>query len=276
MRGEQFPLSQSPFAKLTWPTDGCVALILDGASIPQIGQSIYEWSDGAVDAECLYASTRWESVSEFAPWLVWLKSDDHLVVRQFLERGARREWGYFLMSGHGPDVLRTYLGQLLVIERAPGCEELLRMAHPEMARSIIGERQIRPLPELPVDVVQRIVSPNLVTGTWVIQEPAGPSEGVNDPQSFGDVESLNATFLAFNRRRNNLLLWDLLDSHMREWLGGASLSAAYTKLSSKTFQAEQQGHRNPREQMRYLLEQFRKDEQTRIDASNELNLMDEQ
>ena len=276
MMSEQCLLSQSPFAQFAWPTDGCVALVLDGASIPHIDKSIYEWTGGAVEAECLYASTRWESVSEFAPWLVWLNSDDAPIVKQFLEDDARSESGYFLVSEHEPDLLRKYLRQLLVIERVPGCEELLRIAHPELARSIIGKGQIRPAPGLPSNLVQRVVSPDLVTGTWVIQEPPRRPEDVDGQPLSEDIESLDATFSAFNRRRDNLMVWELLDSPQREWLGSPLLSTAYSKLSHITQQAEQQGHRNPREQMRYLLEQYRGDEQTPIDAPTAHNFMDEQ
>jgi hypothetical protein len=276
MTGEQSPLSQSPFDQIDWPLDGCVALVLDGASIPNIDKTIYEWTDGIVEAECLYASTRWEPVSEFAPWLVWLNSDDDPIVRKFLEEGAVKESGYFLVSAHKPDLLRQYLRQLLVIERVPGCEELLRIAHPELARSIIGRGQISPGPVLPSDLVHRIATPDLVTGAWVIQEPPRRPSRFERQEISVNAESLDADFSAFNRRRANLMLWELLDPQLCEWLGGPSLSDAHSKLSQLTRQAEQKGHRSPREQMRYLLEQYHEHNQAPINASAAQNFMDEE
>lgn len=275
MNGGQWPLEKSPFAQIAWPTNGCVALVLDGASIPRIAQRIYEWSVGVVEAECLYASTRWEPVSEFAPWLVWLSSENDAVVRHFLEEGAGKEWGYFLLSEHKPDLLRDYLRQLLVVERVPGCAELLRIAHPELARSIIGEGRIGPAPALPSGVVNRVISPDLVTGTWAIQHPPG-KPGFLGQQLAESTEALEATFAAFNRRRDNLCLWELLDQALREWLGGPSIPDAFSKLSQLTQEAEQQHHQSPRGKMRYMLEQYRRDELARIDALKAHTFMDEQ
>jgi hypothetical protein len=276
MTGRQYSLASSPFSQLAWPANGCVALVLDGASIPHIDKSIYEWSGGAVEAECLYASTRWESVSEFAPWLVWLSSDNDPVVQQFLEEGAGKEWGYFLVSEHGPDVLGNYLRQLLVIERSPGCVELVRIAHPELARSIIGKGQVCPGPGLPPNVVHQIISPDLVSGAWVVQEPPQRPEVVDGRELPGDREPLDETFSAFNRRRDSLALWELMEQPVREWLGGQSLPLAFSKLSQLTVQAEQKGHPSPREKMRYLVELYHRDRQARIDDSRAHTFMDEQ
>lgn len=276
MRDEQCLLAESPFSRFTWPASGCVGLVLDGASIPHVGQSIYEWSGGVSEAECLYASTRWEPVSEFAPWLVWLNHEFDPIVSGFLEEGARKEWGYFLVSEHKPALLREYLRRLLVIERASGCEELLRIAHPELARSIIGQAQIGPDPALPSTVVHRLLSPDLVSGTWVIQEPPRRPEIVHGLELSEEMNALDATFAAFNRRRDNLSLWELLDQSIREWLGGQSLQVAFSKLARLTSQAEQLGYRSPREKMRYLSELYQRDAQTRIATSNAHTFMDEQ
>ncbi|TBW47436.1 DUF4123 domain-containing protein [Marinobacter halodurans] len=276
MKDEPWPLSESPFAQVTWPANGCVALVLDGASIPNIDQSIYEWSGGIVEAECLYASTRWEPVSEFAPWLVWLDREDNPAVKPFLEEGAGKEWGYFLLSGHPPAVLREYLHQLLAIERVPDSPELLRIAHPELARSIIGEQQISPAPQLPSDVVQNVISPDCVDETWVIQAPPHRPNQIPDQAASPDAQRLDATFSAFNRRKDNLSLWDQLDPPMREWLGGQHRSVAFPALARLAGEAEQQGHRNPRDKLRFLAARYHNDDQARIDTPNAHTFMDEQ
>ncbi len=252
MSDNLWPLSESPLAGFDWPAEGCVALVLDGASIPDIARSIYEWSDGMVNTECLYAVTRWEPVSEFAPWLVWLDSGNDPIVGRFLEEGAGKEWGYFLVSDHPRVQLWNYLRQLVAIERVPGYAELLRMAHPELARSIIGEGLIGPGAALPPNVVRQVISPDMVNGGWITQEPPPRSEVADGPNVSVNLEALDLRFAAFNRRRDNLALWELLEKPVRLWLGGPSLKMAYPKLASLATEAEQQGHHSPRKKRQYL------------------------
>lgn len=268
MSGNQWSLYESPLAGLTWPAEGCAALVLDGTSVPNIDNSIYEWSGEGVNAECLYAATRWEAVSEFAPWVVWLDSENDPIISRFLEEGAQKEWGYFLVSDHPPAQLREYLRQLVDIERVPGCVELLRIAHPELARSIIGEGLIGPGAALPSSVVRQMISPDLVNGVWITQEPPHRPEVADGHNLYGDMAALDATFAAFNCRRDNLSLWELLDQPVRQWLGGPPLRLAFPQLAKVTHKAEQQGHLNPRGKLHHLLELYRRDEQAHIVASN--------
>lgn len=268
MKSEQWPLTESPFSHAEWPGNGCVALVLDGTSVPSIEQTIYEWANGPVNVECLYALTRWEPVSEFAPWVVWLNGASDPVVSQFIEKGAHNEWGYILVSEHQPELLRDYLRQLITIERAPGSVELVRMAHPELARSLIGEGLISPKAAHPFPIVRQLISPDRVSGTWISQEPPRRPEGVTAPHSSDASEALDAVFLAFNRRRDNLLLWDLLDQSVRQWLGGPSISEAFPKLTMLTHDAERQGHRSPRDKLRFLLCQYDADQHADTSVSN--------
>lgn len=252
-------LSAPPFAHIKWPSNGTVALVLDGVSVPNVARSIYEWSGGAAKTECLYAGTRWEPVSDFAPWIVWLEGEKDPVLAAFLERGAAQEWGYLLVTNYCPDALRDYLRQLTVIERVPGCVELIRIAHPEMARRLIGEGLMLPGRDLPQDLVSQVASPNLVSGTWISQEP---SRNAGDPGNEGtpkNVEALDAAFCAFNRRRDNLALWEMMDRPVREWLGGPTIKDAFRKLDQITEEAESCGHAGPRHKFLYLLDRYRND-----------------
>lgn len=276
MKSEQWLLTDSPLSQNDWPNDGCIVLVLDGNSVPDIARSIYEWSGGNVETECLYAATRWESVSELAPWLVWLEDAEDPVFRKFIEEGAKREWGYLLLSDQKPGIVREYLRQLIELERVAGCPELLRIAHPELARSIIGERLIAPSEKLPSAVIRQVVSPDLVNAVWVSQEPSPepkqPAER-NPPQN---LEALEASFSDFNRRKDNLAIWELLGWEIREWLGGHSLPEAYPRLAELTRKAEFLAYLNPREKMRYVLEQYRRDQLASDPGSNAHTFMDEQ
>lgn len=276
MKSEQWPLTGSPLSQNDWPNDGCVVLVLDGNSVPDISRSIYEWSDKNVEAECLYAATRWESVSELAPWLVWLEDAEDPVFRKFIEEGAKREWGYLLLSDQKPGIVREYLRQLIELERVAGCPELLRIAHPELARSIIGKGLIAPSEKLPSTVIRQMVSPDLVNAVWVSQElspePKQPAE--RNPSQ--NLEALETSFSDFNRRKDNLVIWELLDGEIREWLGGHSLPETYPRLAELTRKAEFQAYLNLREKMRYVLEQYRGDRLASGPGSNAHTFMDEQ
>lgn len=276
MKSEQWPLTDSPFSHVVWPKGGCVVLVLDGNSVPDIARSIYEWSDGLVEAECLYASTRWEPVSEYAPWLVWLKDTHDPVYRHFSEKGANKEWGYLLVSDQKPDVVREYLRQLIELERVAGCPELLRIAHPELARSVIGKGLIAPSKKLPRAVIRQMISPDLVNAVWVAQELLPRSVLSAERNPHRNMDALETAFSAFNRRRDNLAIWGFLDREMREWLGGSSLPAAYPRLAELTQEAELLVYLSLREKMRYVLEQYRESQRASSPGSNAHTLMDEQ
>ncbi|WP_303290773.1 DUF4123 domain-containing protein [Marinobacter sp. SS5-14b] len=253
-------LSEPPCAHIKWPSNGTVALILDGVAVSNVARSIYEWSGGAAKTECLYAGTRWEPVSDFAPWIVWLEDESDPVLAAFVERGAAQEWGYILVTNYSPDALRGYLRQLIVIERVPGCEELIRIAHPEMARRVIGEGLITPGRDLPQELLSQVVSPNLVEGTWHIQEPHRTVDDLDRESAQTNIEALEAAFCAFNRRRDNLALWEMLDSSVREWLGGpAIIEDAFRKLDQIIEEAGSLGHVGPRHKFLYLLDRYRND-----------------
>lgn len=246
-------LADSPFDHITWPGEGSVVLVLDGVAFPELGQRIYQWADGQpMEAQCLYVTTRWEAVSDLSPWLVWLSGPDDPVLKAFLTEGASQEKGYLLVSQLHPAELTRWMRLRAQVERAPGYEELMRISHPALARSIIGESLIL---STPAGAIDKLITPDLIGDRWVMQEPVGLKKHSETPHQGKVVYSseLESAFKAFNVRRDNLLIWHYLDDNARNWLGGPALGAAYPRLREILFQATSAGCQSLRDKSRYLL-----------------------
>lgn len=252
------PLSSSPFDDMPWPDLGYVVLVLDGVAFPELGPRIYQWAEGqSLEAQCLYATTRWEAVSDLSPWLVWLSGPDDPVLKAFLAEGASQEKGYLLMTRLLPAELVRWMRLRLQVERAPGYEELLRVAHPALAQAVIGECLIQ---SSLVGAVEKLITPNMIENQWMVQEPGGWSSKSGKPRH-GEVvysSELETVFRAFNARRDNLLIWHHLDDDAKSSLGGPALDAAYPRLNDFSVQATNAGCHSPRDKARYLLRAIRR------------------
>ena len=251
MNRNSWPLSESPFSHVDWPGRGPVGLVLDGVAIPELGEQIYQWASGrSVDAECLYVATRWEAVSDLSPWLVWLSGPEDPVLKGFLEQGAMQEQGYLLISATDRASCTLWMRSHLQVEMAPGCDELVRIAHPALARTVIGGN----LPCFPAKAVDRLVVPDRVSEQWHIVEPPAVQPGCtgDQPRKMKISPDLKNTFEAFNRRKGTLQIWNNLDESVRTQLGGPELRNAYPALQRILEQALGNGCNNLREAMQFL------------------------
>lgn len=254
---EHWSLSDSPFDHMDWPETGHVALMLDGVAIPELGSRICHWAKNQeTDTHCLYQNTRWEVVSDLSPWLIWLAGPQDPVLHAFLADGAQDERGYLVTSSLPPTALLRCMRGWIQVERAPGHPELMRIAHPELARSLIGGGLLGSVSD---SAIAALITPDLTRSQWVVQKPCGGgtfSDARGDDTGCGTVTgspALEEAFEAFNRRRDNLLIWRNLDDQARNWLGGPSLEDAYSELCDILRQSEIDGCESLRDKARYLL-----------------------
>jgi len=245
------PISQSPFDHLPWPDSSAVGLILDGVAIPQLGKQIYQWAgDQPISAECLYATTRWEVISDLSPWLVWLSGPEDPVLRGFLEQGPMQEHGYLLVSATDRATVSHWLRSHLQVETAPGCEELMRIAHPALARSVIGNN----LTGSAIGVVDTLIVPDCISEQWWMSElPAvRPSKKAGQTKKENALPQLREAFKAFNRRKEALQIWDSLEEPVRRQLGGPQLRDAYPALRKTLDEALDNECNSLRDAMQFL------------------------
>ena len=226
MSQSRFPISHSPFDHFPWPDRSAVALILDGVAIPQLGNQIYRWAgDQPISAECLYATTRWEVISDVSPWLVWLSGPADPVLRGFLKQGPMQEQGYLLVSSTDRAAVSRWMRSHLSVETVPGCEELMRIAHPALAHSVIGTN----LMGSAIRVVNKLIVPDCISEQWCLVEPPAvrPSKKTGQTDKQNILPELQEAFRAFNRRKDALQIWNSLAKPVRTQLGGPQLRDAY-------------------------------------------------
>ena len=251
MKQDGWPISESPFAHLAWPENHSVGLVLDGVAIPGLGEQIYQWSgDQPFSAECLYVTTRWEVMSDMSPWLVWLSGPEDPVLEGFLKQGPIQEQGFFLVSGADRSTCARWMRSCLQIETAPGYEELMRIAHPALARTVIGGNLIR----YPSGVVDQLIVPDRISERWQVLEPSAVKPGSAGDQADKIIASpeLRDAFEAFNRRKDALQLWNSLEEPVRNQLGGPQLRNAYPALRKILDEALGNGCNSLREVMHFL------------------------
>jgi hypothetical protein len=246
-----WPISESPFDHLTWPENHSVGLVLDGVAIQELGKQLYQWAgDQPVNAECLYVTTRWEAVVDLSPWLVWLSGPEDPVLQGFLEQGPLLEQGYLLVSGKDRAMATCWLRGHLQIETTPGCDELMRIAHPALARSVIGDN----LPRFPSGVVERLIVPDCISEQWHMLKPPAVQPGNTGGNAVKVMASpeLSGAFEAFNRRKDALHIWSGLEEPVRQQLGGTQLRDAYPTLRKTLDDALGCGCGSLREVMQFL------------------------
>ncbi len=251
MNQDFWPVSESPFTHVDWPDHHPVGLVLDGVATPELGKQIYQWAgDQPFDAECLYVATRWEAVSDLSPWLVWLSGPEDPVLEGFLEQGAAQEQGYLLISATDRATCTRWMRSHLQVEMAPGCDELVRIAHPALARTVIGGN----LPRFPTRGVDRLIVPDRISEQWHLVEPPAVQPGSKGDQPGKMIVSpdLRGAFEAFNLRKGALQIWHSLEESVRNQLGGPDLRDAYPALVRILEEALGNGCNNLREVMQFL------------------------
>ncbi|PAV24418.1 hypothetical protein CF392_16405 [Tamilnaduibacter salinus] len=222
----------------SWPETGNVALVLDGIAIKDLPQKVYQWADHEPDADWLYLGTPWETVCSRSPWLVYLNGPADPVLKRFLVSEASREAGYLLVTSDDRSAVADTLRRLLQIERFEGVPELLRIGHPVIARSVIGERL---LDRHGGTGLLSLVVPDVVEGKWLsfTASDARVTDAKATEASLLTVDdNLIETFRDFDRRQSILTQLSAASETASKWLGDGSLKARFQRWSQALTYAE--------------------------------------
>jgi len=117
---------------LPWKTPAY--LLLDGVSVPNLAQQLFQWDNQAYS---LYQSTRWQELADISPYLIALKGANDPLLAYFREHAAL-EWGYLLFSDADVHQLWSHLRHLLTVEHPSGVEVMPRIADPAVMRPLFA------------------------------------------------------------------------------------------------------------------------------------------
>ncbi|MFJ7316677.1 DUF4123 domain-containing protein [Pseudomonas sp. NPDC098747] len=117
---------------LPWKTPAY--LLLDGVSVPNLAQHIYQWDNQAYS---LYQKTRWQELGDISPYLIALKGANDPLLAHFHEH-AVLEWGYLLFSDADAHNLWSHWRHLLTVEHPSGVEVMPRIADPAVMNQLFG------------------------------------------------------------------------------------------------------------------------------------------
>ncbi|MBK5511484.1 DUF4123 domain-containing protein [Pseudomonas sp. TH15] len=109
-------------------------LLLDGVSVPNLAQRLYQWDNPAYS---LYQTTRWQELSDISPYLIALKGASDPLLAHFKDNAAF-EWGYLLFSDADIRKLWDHWRSLLTVEHPSGVEVMPRIADPAVMHQLFG------------------------------------------------------------------------------------------------------------------------------------------
>lgn len=133
MSDAHYPLENGLPQGLPW--NGTVGLLLDGVSVENLAQRLYQWGESPV-FEPLYHGTRWADLMDISPCLVQINTQGDPVLAQFLS-ASREEWGYLLFSDHTWEHMIAHLRWLTSVGHPLGEEVLLRIADPAVTHALL-------------------------------------------------------------------------------------------------------------------------------------------
>ncbi|MEB2652315.1 DUF4123 domain-containing protein [Pseudomonas siliginis] len=117
---------------LPWETPAY--LLLDGVSVPDLAQQLFQWDNQAYS---LYQSTRWQELSDISPYLIELKGASDPLLAYFREHAAE-EWGYLLFSDADAHSLWGHWRHLLSVKHPSGIEVMPRIADPAVMHQLFA------------------------------------------------------------------------------------------------------------------------------------------
>ncbi|WP_355662486.1 DUF4123 domain-containing protein [Halomonas salifodinae] len=229
-----------------WPSEQRVYLLLDGVRVEQLARRLYEWSEGRLEADLLYAGTPWSDVNEVSPWLVQLAGAEDPVLRHFLEEGLDPEWGYLIVSEADLPELGDHLRGLIQVVHPSGVPMLLRLADPAVITALL-EADSSPA-RVPWGPIHALLAPDAVAETWQCGSPAQTDAA---PLSLDRAYRLSEPQLerlqACDRRRDTRQLMAFVDRHCRDWLPDTGTPQRHARLTAIIQEARGMGFGAPRE-----------------------------
>ncbi|MDR5868712.1 DUF4123 domain-containing protein [Halomonas koreensis] len=233
--------------ELDWPEAGEVFLLLDGVRVKELARCLYEWSEGDLDADLLYAGTPWAEVAEVSPWLVRLQGPGDPVLERFLRQGAEAEWGYLILGSCDLLDVADHLRDLIQVRHPAGLPMLLRLADPAVISSLFTDGSS---PEqVPWGPIERLIMPDAVQEAWHRHAPL-EKEATGRPRSAVDYrlsESQLARLEECDRRRDIRQLMTFVDRHCDGWLMAADRPQRHAQLAVIVQEACELGLTTPRE-----------------------------
>lgn len=232
---------------LDWPEAGKVFLLLDGVRVKELARRLYEWSEGDLDADLLYAGTSWANVAEVSPWLVRLKGPADPILERFLNQGAEDEWGYLILASSELIDVADHLRELIQVRHPAGFPMLLRLADPAVISALFTDGSS---PEqVPWGPIERLIMPDAVQEAWHRHAPL-EKEATGQPTSAMDYrlsESQLARLEECDRRRDIRQLMTFVDRHCDGWLKATDRPQRHAQLAGIVQEACELGLTAPRE-----------------------------
>ncbi|MAB24656.1 MAG: hypothetical protein CMK78_09960 [Pseudomonadales bacterium] len=215
-------------------------LLLDGVSVENLPQKLYQWSDNPV-FEPLYLQTSLQELVDLSPCLIEVGGEHDSVMQAFIN-SAEQEWGCLLFSRANFGEILQHLRWLVQVEPAKQQEAYLRFADPAVAHqllSIKGSRLFGP--------IEHLYAPDAIEGVWHEHLRTG-SEPIHDRSSLYRLNDQEMKALEDVSFRQAVIV---LDSHMEAFFPsyqrGLSGRDRYKHMYSLAEQAYQRGLCSQRE-----------------------------
>lgn len=168
MLEHDWPLENGLPQDLPW--QGSVGLLLDGVSVENLQQHLYQWAQNP-KFETLYLGTRWAELGDISPCLVQIDARNDPILIRFLQ-AAPKEWGYLVFSDHNWDHLVAHFRWLTSVMHPQGEEVLLRIADPAVMHALLVHTQSINNPTLFGPCTQ-IVTADATLGRWHVNTRPG-------------------------------------------------------------------------------------------------------
>lgn len=120
-------------ARLFGEGEGSAFALLDGASVPDLLDKLYELKP---EYECLYRGELQPDMAEVAPYLVRLEAESPFA-NWVLEQGWGNHWGVFVLAAADLHQLRQHFRRLLIVHDPTGKPLYFRYYDPRVLRSYL-------------------------------------------------------------------------------------------------------------------------------------------
>lgn len=230
-----------------WPEAGKVFLLIDGVRVKELARRLYEWSEGDLEADLLYAGTPWAEVAEVSPWLVQLKGPGDPVLERFVRQGAEAEWGYLILSSSELLEVADHLRELIQVWHPAGLPMILRLADPAVIAALLADGSSPG--QVPWGPIERLILPDAVQEAWQINVPREMAAN-SQPTSAADYrlsEPQLACLQQCDRRRDIRQLMTFVDRHCDGWLTATDRGQRHAQLAGIVQEARELGLTAPRE-----------------------------
>ena len=161
MPNAHWPLENGLPQGLPW--NGTVGLLLDGVSVENLAQHLYQWAESPL-FEPLYLGTPWAELLDISPCLVQIKNQNDPILTQFLN-ASRQEWGYLIFSDQPWEHMVAHVRWLTSVLHPQGEEVLLRIADPAVTHALLVHAQSIKNPTLFGPCTQ-LVTADAALGCW--------------------------------------------------------------------------------------------------------------